>query len=225
MDIGHAATLSHATRVWAGDYSDCGAADVVVIAAGVNQKPGESRLDLVKRNAQIFGQIIPQIADSGFAGVIVVAANPVDILTYLTQKTSHLPAWRVIGSGTVLDSARLRFEIGRHCGVDAHNVRPYIIGEHGVSSQAVWSRATIGGLALEDYCAAQNITLDEETKERIFHAARDAAGQIIPRKGATYYAIASALVRIVEAIVGAIRTACCACRTWSMVLKASKMSA
>lgn len=201
MDIGHAAPLSRATRVWAGDYGDCGAADVVVIAAGVNQKPGESRLDLVKRNGDIFGQIIPQIASSGFDGVIVVAANPVDILTYLTQKTSHLPAWRVIGSGTVLDSARLRFEIGRHCGVDANNVHAYIIGEHGDSSQAVWSRVTIGGLALEDYCAAQNIALDEETKDRLFHAARDAAGQIIPRKGATYYAIASALVRIVEAIV------------------------
>ncbi len=201
MDLGHAAPLSRSTRIWAGDYADCAGAEIVVIAAGVNQKPGESRLDLVKRNADIFGQIVPQITETGFNGVLLIATNPVDVLTYLAQQLSDLPASRVIGSGTVLDSARLRFEIGRHCGVDAQNVHAYLIGEHGDSSQPVWSRATIGGMALDDYCAAQNIAFDAATKDRLFHAARDAAGQIIPRKGATYYAIAAGLMRIVEAIL------------------------
>lgn len=201
MDLGHAAPLSRSTRIWAGDYADCAGAEVVVIAAGVNQKAGESRLDLVKRNAEIFGQIIPQITAAGFAGVLLVATNPVDILTYVTQQLSDLPVPRVIGSGTVLDSARLRFEIGRHCSVDANHVHAYIIGEHGDSSQPVWSSATIGGMPLDDYCASQNIALDQTTKDQLFHAARDAAGKIIPRKGATYYAIGAGLMRIVEAIL------------------------
>ena len=200
MDLGHAAPLSRSTRIWAGDYADCAGAEVVVIAAGANQKPGQSRLDLVKINADILGQIIPQITELGFEGVILVATNPVDILTYVAQKLSPLPAARVFGSGTVLDSARLRFEIGRHCGVDANHVHAYLIGEHGDSSQPVWSSASIGGMPLDDYCASQNIAHDQNTKDQLFHAARDAAGQIIPRKGATYYAIAAGLMRIVEAI-------------------------
>jgi L-lactate dehydrogenase len=115
MDLSHAIPFSHATRLWAGDYSDCARADVVVISAGANQKPGESRLDLVKRNAGIFGQIIPQINNSGFDGVLVVATNPVDVMAYVSGKLSNLPERRVFGSGTVLDTARFRYEIGQHC--------------------------------------------------------------------------------------------------------------
>ncbi len=209
MDLNHAMPFSHATRIWAGSYDDCGAADVVVICAGVAQKPGESRLDLVRRNTDVFGQIIPTVTNSGFEGVLLIATNPVDVLTYVSQKLSGLPAHRVIGSGTVLDTARFRYEISRHFGVDPRSVHADIIGEHGDSSQPVWSGASIGGVKLGDLAKAQNINFDEATKNEIFGRARDAAAFIIPRKGATYYAIAAGLTCIVEAILRDQKTVLC----------------
>ncbi len=209
MDLSHALPFSHASRVWAGDYADCAQADVVVISAGVNQKPGESRLDLVRRNADIFDQIIPRVTNSGFKGVLVVATNPVDVLTYLTIKKSGLPPQRVIGSGTILDTARFRFELSQYCGVDPRNVHAYIIGEHGDSSRPVWSGASIGGMPLLDYCQARGLELSSATQEQMFHRARDAARDIIARKGATYYAIAAGLLRLVEAILRDQNTVLC----------------
>jgi L-lactate dehydrogenase len=200
-DISHAAPNSRSARVWAGDYSDCGAADVVVVCAGVAQKPGESRLELLKRNADIFGQVIPRINESGFGGVLLIATNPVDVLTSVARRLSNLPAHRVFGSGTILDTARLRDEIGRFCAVDSHSVHAYLIGEHGDSSVPVWSGATIGGMPLDLFCAAQNLPLDQGAKDAMFHHARDAARDIIAAKGATYYAIGSGLAKIVEAVL------------------------
>ena len=200
-DIAHAAPSSHATRVWAGNYEDCAQADVVVVCAGVNQKPGQSRLDLVKLNADIFGQIIPQINSSGFEGVLVVATNPVDVLAYVSRRLSNLPSSRVFGSGTILDSARFRHEIGGYCNVDSHSVHAFLIGEHGDSSVPVWSSASIGGMPLADFCQARHLPLDDAAKDAMFHRARDAARDIIAAKGATYYAIGAGLTRIVEAIL------------------------
>lgn len=209
QDIGHAAPLSRPTRVWAGDYEDCAQADVIVLCAGVNQKPGQSRLDLLKLNADIFGQIIPQINASGFEGVLVVATNPVDVLTSVSRRLSNLPANRVLGSGTILDTARFRHEISAHCQVDAHSVHAYLIGEHGDSSVPVWSGASIGGMPLADFCAARNLPLDSTTKGALFHRARDAARDIIAAKGATYYAIGAGLTHIIEAILRDQNTVLC----------------
>jgi len=209
MDLNHALLFSHATRIWAGETNDCAGADVVVISAGVAQKAGESRLALAQRNVAIFGQIIPAVMDSGFDGVLLLATNPVDVLTYVSLKLSGLPARRVIGSGTVLDTARFQFEISRHFGVDPRNVHADIIGEHGDSAQPVWSSANIGGVRLHDLAAAQAIPLDQATKDEIFGRTRDAAAQIIERKGATYYAVAAGLTSIVQAILRDQNTVLC----------------
>lgn len=209
MDLNHAMPFSHPTRIWAGSYDDCSGADVVVICAGVGQKPGESRLDLVRHNADVFGQIIPAIMKSGFDGVLLIATNPVDVLTYVSLKVSDLPASRVIGSGTILDTARFRFEISRHFGVDTRSVHANIIGEHGDSAQPVWSSAHIGGVKLGGLATAQEVPFDEATKNEIFARARDAAASIIQSKGATYYAIAAGLTCIVEAILRDQNTVLC----------------
>ena len=209
MDINHAMPFAPATRVWAGSYDDCGAADVVVISAGVGQKPGESRLDLVQRNVAVFGQIIPAVINSGFEGVLLLATNPVDVMTYVALQLSGLPASRVIGSGTVLDSARFRFEISQHFGVDPHSVHGDIIGEHGDSSAPVWSNATVGGISVHDLAVAQDVEFDQKIRDAIFGRARDAAAAIIPAKGATYYGIAAGLTCIVEAILRDQKTILC----------------
>ena len=142
MDLSHALPVSPAARIWAGDYSDCAQAAVTVIAGGAAQKPGETRLELAKKNAAIFGQIVPAIGRPDTGGLLLVATNPVDVLTYAAWKLSGLPAGRVIGSGTILDTARFRYGLSRHCGVDPHSVHAYIVGEHGDSEVPVWSLAT-----------------------------------------------------------------------------------
>ena len=201
MDIAHATPLAPFARVWAGDYAACADADMIVNCAGANQKPGESRLDLLKRNAAILGQVLPQITESGFNGVLLMAANPVDVLTYLAVKTSGLPTNRVFGSGTVLDSARFRFEIAQHCNVAPQSVNGAILGEHGDSSQAAWSSVTVGGLPLGEFCDSQNIDFEKAERDVIARRVRDAAREIIQRKGATYYAIGAALTQIVGAVL------------------------
>ncbi|MGD8623915.1 MAG: L-lactate dehydrogenase [Anaerolineae bacterium] len=201
MDLNHAVPLSNPTRIWAGDYADCAGAEVVVVSAGTAQRGGESRLDLVKRNAAIFKEIIPSIAECNRSGILLVATNPVDILSYVTQKISGFPARRVIGSGTVLDTARFRHLLARHLGLDSRNVHAHIIGEHGDSEVPVWSMANVAGINLETYCQLHGCTLDAGTKQEIFARTRDAAYEIIQRKGATYYAVAVGLLRIVESIL------------------------
>ncbi|MBC7264943.1 MAG: L-lactate dehydrogenase [Chloroflexi bacterium] len=201
MDINHAVPFHRPARVRAGDYPDCAGADIVLVAAGAAQKPGETRLDLVQKNTAIFRQIIPRIAECNPEGIILVATNPVDVLTYVALKLSGYPPNRVIGSGTILDTARFRFLLGEYYGVDPRSVHAYIVGEHGDSEVPLWSLANIAGQRLVEFCAICGTSYDAPAMEHIFTQTRDAAYEIIQRKGATYYAIASGLVRIVEAIL------------------------
>jgi L-lactate dehydrogenase len=206
MDLNHAVPFAHPTRIRAGDYADCAGAAVTVIAAGANQRPGETRLDLVQKNAAIFREIVPAVARHNPDGILLVATNPVDALTYASLKLSGLPKQRVIGSGTILDTARFRHLIGRHFDVDARSVHAFIVGEHGDSEVPVWSLANIAGMELQAFAAANGVTLGADDRARIFEQTRDAAYHIIERKGATYYAVAAGLRRIVEAILRDQRT-------------------
>jgi len=201
MDLNDAVPLSHPTRIIQGDYPDCAGADVVVITAGASQKPGETRLDLLKRNTAIFAGIIPQILRHNPQPLILNATNPVDILSYATWKLSGLPAQRVIGSGTILDTARFRAALSQRFNLDARSVHAYIIGEHGDSEVAVWSSANIAGIPLVDYCREVKGEVCKEDRVRISEQVRDAAYEIISRKGATFYAVAVGLLRIVESIL------------------------
>jgi L-lactate dehydrogenase len=201
MDLNHAMPLAHPTRIWAGNYADCANAAVTVVTAGSAQKTGETRLDLVQRNYNIYKTIIPNIIEYNTTGLLLVATNPVDILSYAAWKLSGLPANRVIGSGTVLDTARFRYLLSQHAGVDPRSVHAYIIGEHGDSEVPVWSLANIAGMHLQDYCQANCIEFDPGVYEHIFEQTRNAAYEIIERKGATYYAVANGLLRIIEAII------------------------
>jgi L-lactate dehydrogenase len=202
MDLAHTVPFAHPTRVWAGDLSDAAGAVITVIAAGSNQKgAGETRLGLLKRNAEIFKSIVPEVARHNPDGIILIATNPVDVLTYASWKYSNLPPEHVIGSGTILDTARFRYLLSRHFGVDARSLHAYIIGEHGDSEVPVWSLANIAGLRFRDFCAAQGLTFDDSAMNDIFTQTRDAAYHIIERKGATYYAVAAGLMRICETIL------------------------
>jgi L-lactate dehydrogenase len=202
MDLAHTEPFTHTTNIWAGELADCAGAAVTVVAAGSNQKSAdETRLGLLKRNAAIFKSIVPEIARANPNGIIVVATNPVDILTYASWKFSGLPPERVIGSGTILDTARFRHLLSRHFGVDPRSVHAYIIGEHGDSEVPVWSLANIAGLRLPAFCAAQGLQFREDAMTDIFTRTRDAAYHIIKRKGATFYAVAAGLMRICEAIL------------------------
>lgn len=200
MDLSHGIPFAKNMRIWAGDYSDCKDADVVVITAGANQAPGETRLDLIGKNASISKKIVESIMGSGFDGIIVVATNPVDVLTYTIWKYSGLPSSRVIGSGTILDSARFRFLLSEELDVDPRNIHAYIMGEHGDTELPVWSHVTIGGLRLSDYLSRKQAPSQERFDE-IFVNVRDAAYHIIDRKGATYYGIAMGLARLTTAIL------------------------
>jgi L-lactate dehydrogenase len=201
MDINHAVPLSNPVRVWAGDYSDCAGADVVVVTAGTAQRPGETRLDLVKRNAEIFSDVIPSITEHNETGILLIATNPVDVLSYAAWKLSGFPSGRVVGSGTVLDTARFRYLLSEHLGLDPRNVHAYVVGEHGDSEVPVWSLANVAGMRLDEYCRRVHCDVSDDARKRISHQVRDAAYEVIERKGATYYAVAVALVRIVEAIL------------------------
>lgn len=201
MDLNHAVPLATSTRIWAGGYGDLAGAAVTVVTAGTNQQPGESRLDLVHRNYEILQSIIPGVVKANPGGIILVASNPVDVLSYATWKISGLPAQRVIGSGTILDTARFRSMLSQYAGVDSRSVHAYIIGEHGDSEVPVWSLANIAGMNLQDYCRQNCKEYEPQIFERIFTSTRDAAYEIIKRKGSTYYAIGNGLLRIVEAVL------------------------
>lgn len=200
MDLSHGLPFAPSMRIWAGDYADCKDADLVVITAGANQAPGETRLDLIGKNARIFESIVAGVMKSGFQGIFVVATNPVDVLTYATWKYSGLPAQQVIGSGTILDSARLKYLLGEYFQLDSRNVHAYVMGEHGDTELPVWSNTSIGGRSLHDYREQHGKPTQEEL-DRIFGNVRDAAYHIIERKGATYYGIAMGLARLTKAIL------------------------
>lgn len=201
MDLNHGIPFAPAhTKVRSGDYSDCAKADLVVITAGLPQKPGETRLELLDKNAKVFKSIVKSVMDTGFDGIFLVATNPVDVLTYVVYKESGLPAHRVIGSGTVLDSARFRYMLGEYLGVDSRNVHAAIIGEHGDTELPVWSQASIGIESLSKVLERRNNPRDKEELNRIFESVRDAAYEIIDRKDATYYGIGLCLTRITTAI-------------------------
>ncbi len=202
MDLNHGLSLSHPTKIYAAGFQGCENADIIVITAGANQKPGQSRIDLVNNNVEIFKDIIPAISKYSGNSILLVVTNPVDILTYVTLKLSDFPANRVIGSGTVLDTARLKYMISEYCKVDSSNIHAYIIGEHGDTELPVWSNASIGGLPIETYCtkySEHNNAINDLSE--IFEKVKNAAYQIIQAKGATNYSIALALVKITRSIL------------------------
>ena len=201
IDLSDGLPYGAAMEITAGTYDDIADCALVVITAGANQKPGETRLDLIEKNSAIMQSIIREITARDFEGVLLIVSNPVDVLTYTAWKSSGYPRERVIGSGTVLDTGRLKQLVGEHIGVDSRNVHAFIIGEHGDSELAVWSEANVSGLDLEDFCRVRGQTLGAENRERLYREVRDSAYQIIERKGATYYGIAMAVGRIAEAIV------------------------
>lgn len=201
MDLGHAVPFNRPARVWAGELAEAEGAALTVITAGAGQRPGETRLDLAARNAEVIASVVPGIASANPGGAIIVATNPVDVLTQIAQDLSGLPRVRVIGSGTILDTARFRFLIGQQLGVDPRSVHAYIIGEHGDTAVPVWSSATAGGVPIEAFASARGVAFGEDERRETVEQVRRAAYEIIRRKGATYYAIASGLVRLVEAVV------------------------
>ena len=203
-DIHHAVPFAHPVNVHAGDYADLAGSRVVVITAGANQKPGETRLQLLARNAAVMNAIIPQVLQHAPEAVLLVATNPVDIMTHLVTRTAaRLGAApeQVMGSGTTLDTARFRALVGRWLGVDSHHIHGYVVGEHGDSEVFTWSLAAVGGIPLEEFCQLQRLDLCATVTDDIEHQVRDAAYAIIRGKGATYYGVGSALARIVEVII------------------------
>lgn len=201
MDLNHGLVFApRKMNIYAGDYQDCKDADIVVITAGVNQKPGETRLDLLKRNAEIMKTVVKQVMASGFNGIFLVATNPVDILTYVVYEASGLPKTKVIGSGTSLDTARLRYEVAKRIHIDVRNVHAYILGEHGDSEFVCWSNANVGSKPIMDVIETIDKIKFEDLKV-IADDVRNAAYEIISRKQATYYGIGMALNRIVMAIL------------------------
>ncbi len=201
LDIMHGSGFLKSSSVYAGDYKDLKDTDIIIITAGVNQKVGETRLNLLKRNASIFKTIIENIKKYADNPIIIVVTNPVDILTYLTYTISGMERNRIIGSGTVLDSSRLKWLIGKETGITPQSIHAYIIGEHGDSEVPAWSRTSIAGINLEEYCG-QTGTCSPNFKTAISLKVRNAAYDVIQKKGTTYYGIALSVRRIVESILG-----------------------
>ena len=201
MDISHGEAYARPMNIYAGNYDDIADAAIIIITAGANQKPGETRLDLVQKNVGIFKTIIPEIAKRNYQGILLIVANPVDILTYTALKLSGLPENRIIGSGTVLDTARFREILGTHLGVDSRSVHAFIVGEHGDSEIAVWSTANVAGVPINKFCELRGHYNHVQAMKKIAEDVKNAAYEIIERKTATYYGIAMALKRICEAIV------------------------
>ena len=201
MDLSHGRPFTSPMKIYAGSYDDISDCSLIIITAGANQKPGETRLDLVHKNVAIFKSIIPEITKRNFEGILLIVANPVDILTYAALKISGYPKERVLGSGTVLDSARFRYLLSEHLNVDSRSVHAYIIGEHGDSELAVWSSANVSGIGINDFCGLRGHYEHDEAMDRIYRTVRDSAYEIIERKGATYYGVAMAVSRIAESII------------------------
>ena len=201
MDVSHGSPFARQMSIYAGDYDDVKDAGIVIITAGANQQPGETRLDLVHKNVGIFKKIIPEIATRGFDGILLVVANPVDILTKVALQLSGLPENRVIGSGTVLDTARLKYRLSQHLGVDSKSIHAFIIGEHGDSEIAAFSSANVSGVPLSNFCEMRGHFEHREAEQEIAEEVKSSAYDIIQRKRATYYGVAMAVKRICEVIV------------------------
>lgn len=201
MDISHGVPYTKPMTIYAGDYDDVVDAAIVIVTAGAGQKPGESRLDLVHKNIAIFRSIIPEIAKRDAKGILMIVSNPVDILTHVALELSNFPENRVIGSGTVLDTARLKMELGKHLSVDNRSVHAFIIGEHGDSEIVAWSSANISGIRIDDFCEMRGHYRPEEETTVIAETVKNSAYEIIERKHATYFGIAMAVKRICEVIL------------------------
>ncbi|MBQ9531435.1 MAG: L-lactate dehydrogenase [Eubacterium sp.] len=201
LDISHGLPFAKPMQIYAGGYEDISDAAIIIITAGAGQKPGETRLDLVKKNVGIFKTIIPEITKYNQDGILLVVANPVDILTYVTAKLSSFPSNRVFGSGTVLDTARMKYLLGDHLGVDPRSIHAFIIGEHGDSEIAAWSSANVSGIPLNSFCEMRGHYNHNKAMHEIADGVKNSAYEIIEKKGATYYGIAMSVKRICEAIV------------------------
>lgn len=201
MDLSHGAAFVKPVEIKAGDYCDTKDSDIVIITAGAAQKPGETRLQLISKNYNIFKSIVPEVVKYNPNAILLVVSNPVDVLSYITYKLSGLPKERVIGSGTVLDTSRFRYMLSKHFGIDARNVHTYIMGEHGDSEIATWSLTNIAGMDVNEYCEISCNKCDGSLKYKVHEDVKNAAYEVIQKKGATYYAVALAVRRIVEAIL------------------------
>jgi L-lactate dehydrogenase len=201
MDLSHGLPFTSPSKIWAGEYSDCEGADIVLISVDKGQKIEQSRLDLAEGNFELLKEIVPNITRYNKECILLVVTNPLDVMTYATLKLSGFPKNRVIGSGTALDTARLRSLIGDYLRVDPRNVHAYIIGEHGDSEVPVWSTANVAGIPLKDYCPVCKVEYDADKLNRLFSQVKNAGYEIIRRKGRTNYAVALALTRIVQSIL------------------------
>ena len=198
-DIAHGIPFAGQMKIYAGTYDDAADAAIIIITAGANQKPGETRLDLVQKNTAIYQSIIPEIVKRDFGGILLIVSNPVDILTYVALKLSGLPEKRVLGSGTVLDTARLKYALGEHLGVDSRSVHSFIIGEH--SEIAAWSSTNVSGIPLNEFCEMRGHFNHDAAMDAIAEKVKNSAYEIISKKQATYYGIAMSVKRICECIV------------------------
>lgn len=201
MDLNHGLPFAYPVKIWSGDYSDCKGADIIVIAVDKGQKIEQSRLELAEGNFEIMKQIVPEITEYNRECILLVVSNPLDVMTYAALKLSGFPKNKVIGSGTILDTARLRYLLGEYLSIDPRNVHAYIIGEHGDSEVPVWSLANVAGMHLKDYCPICNVPYDLQRLNELFLKVRNAGYEIIRRKGRTYYAVALGMTKIVESIV------------------------
>ena len=201
MDIGHGISFAQQMKIYAGTYEDVKDAAIIIITAGAAQKPDETRIDLINKNATIMKSVINEIKKQDYTGVLLIVSNPVDILTYIAWKESGYPSNRVIGSGTVLDSGRFRYVLGEHLSVDTRSVHAFIVGEHGDSELAAWSNASVGGLPINDFCELRGYYNHTESMNKIFESVKNSAYEIIEKKQATYYGIAMAIKRICQTIV------------------------
>ena len=201
LDISHGLPFAKPIKIYAGDYPDLADASLIVVTAGAGQKPGETRLDLVKKNVSIFRSIIPSITQYNKEAILLIVANPVDILTYAAAKLSGFPENRVFGTGTVLDTARLKYLLGEHLQVDSRAVHAFILGEHGDSEIVAWSSANVSGLPLHNFCEMRGYFDHDAAMETLAAGVKNSAYEIIEKKGATYYGIAMSVRRVCEAIV------------------------
>ena len=201
LDISHGLPFAKPMKIYAGDYPDLADASLIVVTAGAGQKPGETRLDLVKKNVAIFRSIIPSITRYNKEAILLIVANPVDILTYAAAKLSGFPENRVFGTGTVLDTARLKYLLGEHLQVDSRAVHAFILGEHGDSEIVAWSSANVSGLPLHNFCEMRGYFDHDAAMETLAAGVKNSAYEIIEKKGATYYGIAMSVRRVCEAIV------------------------
>ena len=201
MDLSHGLPFTKPMEIRAGSYEDIADCAMIIITAGANQKPGETRLDLVHKNVEIYKSIIQKIVEKNQEATLLIVSNPVDIMTYVALKLSGYPRNKVIGSGTVLDTARLKYLLSRHLDVDSRSIHAFIIGEHGDSELAVWSAANVSGIPLNHFCELRGYFDHMESMDRIYQSVRDSAYEIIEKKGATYYGVAMAVCRIAESVI------------------------